>query len=67
MLSDQEKDESTDSNHGEARNREGSQSRPEQKHRLWAAARNPQELGLGVRTTKGIMRSVFRAMSASCG
>ena len=27
----------------------------------------PQEPGLGVRTTKGIMRSVFRAMSVSCG
>ena len=27
----------------------------------------PYELGLGVRTIKGIVRSVFHAMSASCG
>jgi hypothetical protein len=63
----QVEDESTESNHGEAWNRKGSQPRPEQIHGLWAAARNTHEVGLGVRTTRGIIRWVFRAMSASCG
>ncbi len=67
MLSGQKKDESTNSNHGEAWNRKRSQPWPERVHGLWAAARNPHLLGLGVRTTIGMTRVVFRATSASCG
>ena len=67
MLSGQKKDESTNSNHGEAWNRKRSQPWPERVHGLWAAARNPHLARSGCEDHDRDDAVVFRATSASCG